>query len=354
MDISNQIKTRREAMGLSQEQLAEKLYVSRQTISNWERDKTYPDVQSLLMLSILFGTSIDTLVKGDVTVMEEAVERDRKRMGTRMLWLAVLMLALLAVAFALILSPAFNWTEGTWGAGVAAAAAFLPAIAALVVATVLERIKRENDLVTYREILAVRNADRCFTATSAIVSTTRCSAPEPLAVDDGLADHDVEDLDVGILHANAAHIAHAGDRLFHRILNQALSGTEAAALHGHIVAQNRRINGSGNLSGAACLGAIAHDAAHVTERIGDRRADLLARATAQPGNRRAGTARSANSTAKRRERTNIALDMHSNKIGQHHGAHQALVVAAQVVGIFHNGQRTGNTLVARAAHNGDR
>ena len=91
-------------MGLSQEQLAEKLYVSRQTISNWERDKTYPDVQSLLMLSILFDTSIDTLVKGDVTVMEEAVERDRKRMGTRMLWLAVLMLALLAVAFALLFS----------------------------------------------------------------------------------------------------------------------------------------------------------------------------------------------------------------------------------------------------------
>ena len=115
MDISNQIKTRREAMGLSQEQLAEKLYVSRQTISNWERDKTYPDVQSLLMLSILFGTSIDTLVKGDVTVMEEAVERDRKRMGTRMLWLAVLMLALLAVAFALILSPAFNWMGGHLG-----------------------------------------------------------------------------------------------------------------------------------------------------------------------------------------------------------------------------------------------
>ena len=138
MDISNQIKTRREAMGLSQEQLAEKLYVSRQTISNWERDKTYLDVQSLLMLSILFDTSIDTLVKGDVTVMEEAVERDRKRMGTRMLRLAV--------AFALILSPAFNWMEGTWGAGVAAAAAFLPAIAALVVATVLERIKRPGDI----------------------------------------------------------------------------------------------------------------------------------------------------------------------------------------------------------------
>ena len=159
MDISNQIKTRREAMGLSQEQLAEKLYVSRQTISNWERDKTYPDVQSLLMLSILFDTSIDTLVKGDVTVMEEAVEKDRKRMGTRMIWLAVLMLVLLAAALALVLSPAFTWMKGAWGAGVASAIAFLPAIAALVVAAVLERIKRENDLVTYREILAFMNGE---------------------------------------------------------------------------------------------------------------------------------------------------------------------------------------------------
>ena len=133
MDISNQIKTRREAMGLSQEQLAEKLYVSRQTISNWERDKTYPDVQSLLMLSVLFDTSIDTLVKGDVTVMEEAVERDRKRLGTRMLWLAVLIIALLVLAFALILSPAFAWMEEAWGIGIATVAAFLPAMAALVV-----------------------------------------------------------------------------------------------------------------------------------------------------------------------------------------------------------------------------
>lgn len=159
MDISNQIKTRREAMGLSQEQLAEKLYASRQTISNWERDKTYPDVQSLLMLSILFGTSIDTLVKGDVTVMEEAVERDRKCMGTRMMRLAVLMLLLLAAAFALILSPAFVWMEEAWGVGIASAVAFLPAVAALVVAAILEQIKRENDLVTYREILAFMNGE---------------------------------------------------------------------------------------------------------------------------------------------------------------------------------------------------
>ena len=50
MDISNQIKKRRTDMGLSQEELAERIYVSRQTISNWETDKTYPDIQSLLAI----------------------------------------------------------------------------------------------------------------------------------------------------------------------------------------------------------------------------------------------------------------------------------------------------------------
>lgn len=159
MDISNQIKMRREAMGLSQEQLAEKLYVSRQTISNWERDKTYPDVQSLLMLSILFDTSKDTLVKGDVTVMEEAVERDRKRMGAQMQWLAVLMLGLLALTLVLMLTPAFGWMEGIWGTEMSYAIAALPAVAGLVVAAVIDNIKRKNDLVTYKEILAFMNGE---------------------------------------------------------------------------------------------------------------------------------------------------------------------------------------------------
>ena len=46
--------------------------------------------------------------------------------------------------------------------------------------------------------------------------------------------------------------------------------------------------------------------------------------------------------------------MHGDKIGEHHGAHQALVVATQVLGILHDGQCAGNALIARAAHNGDR
>lgn len=46
-------------MQFSQEELAEKIYVSRQTISNWETAKNYPDIHSLLRLSSLFNVSLD-------------------------------------------------------------------------------------------------------------------------------------------------------------------------------------------------------------------------------------------------------------------------------------------------------
>ena len=63
MELSGQIKKYRGEKGWNQEALAEKAYVSRQTVSNWENGKSYPDVHSLLILSGLFGVSLDELVK---------------------------------------------------------------------------------------------------------------------------------------------------------------------------------------------------------------------------------------------------------------------------------------------------
>lgn len=63
-------------MSLSQDALAEKIYVSRQTISNWENDKSYPDIRSLVLLSEVFGTSIDNLIKGDIEIMKEKVKNE--------------------------------------------------------------------------------------------------------------------------------------------------------------------------------------------------------------------------------------------------------------------------------------
>ena len=79
MDIGNQIRERRSRLGLSQDELARKLYVSRVTISHWETGKTLPDVQSMLLLANLFDTTIDELVRGDVDEMREMVEKSERR-----------------------------------------------------------------------------------------------------------------------------------------------------------------------------------------------------------------------------------------------------------------------------------
>lgn len=76
MEIGKQIKKYRTEMELSQDRLAEKIFVSRQTISNWENNKNYPDVKSLLLLSSLFNVSLDMLVKGDLEKMKEEIKEE--------------------------------------------------------------------------------------------------------------------------------------------------------------------------------------------------------------------------------------------------------------------------------------
>lgn len=71
MKLSKQIKKYRTETNLSQEELADKIYVSRQTISNWENEKNYPDIKSLVLMSEVFQVSLDNLVKGDLERMKK-------------------------------------------------------------------------------------------------------------------------------------------------------------------------------------------------------------------------------------------------------------------------------------------
>lgn len=73
MELQNQIKKYRTTMKMSQEELSEKVYVTRQTISNWENGKSYPDIHSLLLLSSLFEVSLDELIKGDIESMKKEI-----------------------------------------------------------------------------------------------------------------------------------------------------------------------------------------------------------------------------------------------------------------------------------------
>ena len=75
MNISKTIKEQRIKLSLSQEELADKVYVTRQTISSWENDKSYPDINSLILLSQVFSITIDNLLKGDLEVMEKMIEK---------------------------------------------------------------------------------------------------------------------------------------------------------------------------------------------------------------------------------------------------------------------------------------
>lgn len=54
MNLGSQIKKYRSELSMSQDELAEKVFISCQSISNWENDKTYPDIKSLLLLSEVF------------------------------------------------------------------------------------------------------------------------------------------------------------------------------------------------------------------------------------------------------------------------------------------------------------
>ena len=112
MEIAEQIKAGRARLGLTQDELAQRVFVSRQTISSWENNKTYPDIQSLMLLSQTFGTSIDDLVKGDVTRMKERLEQDVKTLNRFGTGIALSVVAATIAIFATTWQDKHGWTLG--------------------------------------------------------------------------------------------------------------------------------------------------------------------------------------------------------------------------------------------------
>ena len=75
--IADKIKNARTIKKFTQEQVAEDLNVSRQTISNWENGKSLPDIVRIIRMSELYDLSLDELLKGDATLLNK-IERDMK------------------------------------------------------------------------------------------------------------------------------------------------------------------------------------------------------------------------------------------------------------------------------------
>lgn len=78
MELGRRITELRKANNLTQEGLAERCSVTRQTISNWENGKSYPDLEMLVFISDSFDISLDALVKGDGKMVQEITKEQRK------------------------------------------------------------------------------------------------------------------------------------------------------------------------------------------------------------------------------------------------------------------------------------
>lgn len=151
MEVSTQIKKYRSAMELSQEELAEKIYVTRQTISNWENGKTYPDIHSLLLLSSLFNVSLDQLIKGDIEIMKKEINKDEVTRFNKISKLFTVLFVASLIAF--IPLAVFL---GIYGIAIWAILYLL----VLGFAFRIEKLKKDNDIHTYKEILAFSEGER--------------------------------------------------------------------------------------------------------------------------------------------------------------------------------------------------
>lgn len=101
MEIGSKLKNARTASGFTQEKVAEEIQVSRQTISNWENEKSYPDIVSVIKLSGLYNISLDELLKGDVKMIEHLEETTNIVKSNRKLMIAIGINVVLMILFIL-------------------------------------------------------------------------------------------------------------------------------------------------------------------------------------------------------------------------------------------------------------
>src|SRR5699024_2602007 len=141
--LKNKNKKYLNKLEISQEKLDEKIYVSRQSISNWENDKNYPDINSLIRLSEVFQVSLDILIKGDVEKMKKEIsKKDRKYFGKvsniYAILLGLLVLTPMPLWYFLDKVGIVNWDVLT--------------VVAMYVDFLVEKKKKEIDIQTYKEI----------------------------------------------------------------------------------------------------------------------------------------------------------------------------------------------------------
>ena len=108
INVGQKLQMARNKQGLTQEQIAQQLQVSRQTISNWENNKSYPDIVSLITLSELYQISLDQLLKGDKAMIEHLSKSTNTVASNRRLLTAIILNIIILNIIILIAFILFN------------------------------------------------------------------------------------------------------------------------------------------------------------------------------------------------------------------------------------------------------
>ncbi|MFD1735036.1 helix-turn-helix domain-containing protein [Bacillus salitolerans] len=101
MIFGDKLKSERKNKGWSQEELAEKLYVSRQSVSKWENSQNYPSIEILIKISDLLGVTIDELLRSDEELKEKVI-KDSKQLAHPNLKIIFDVLFLIGVALLIL------------------------------------------------------------------------------------------------------------------------------------------------------------------------------------------------------------------------------------------------------------
>ena len=139
--ISLKLKQARLAANLTQEELAEKVGVSRQTVSNWENGRSYPDIVSIIALSDVYDITLDSLVKGDNEMIKYLKKSTDVTRSNKQVVIGLALFGVMVIAGFLIRNFASVAMEGSLIINSIASVGMLVA-AIIVITRFIDRIKR--------------------------------------------------------------------------------------------------------------------------------------------------------------------------------------------------------------------
>lgn len=154
--VGAHIREHREKAGLTQMQLAEVVFATRQTVGNWERGATLPDIQSLQLLAGVFGVTVDELLGGDAAELAREVANDRRALMRSFImeWVNILVIICVGLARSALRELGMSWSAYQGYSMVLGVIQWTVMLYMLFAVTGRDRVRRARDLVNATDIVA--------------------------------------------------------------------------------------------------------------------------------------------------------------------------------------------------------